>query len=526
MWEEVATAEKENRRELVLSGKQILTRVQANGLDQNIYKLVNLNYLDISEAGLGVLSPDLGNLTNLTNLVLKGNTLTCLPDSLGKLVKLKLLDVSKNLLTDIPDISGLEQLTTLNLSLNKLTRFPDIGLDKCLKMSSMDLSVNDLKDIEMLESAHLELLAELNLSRNEIPALSPKIQTNWPAIKKLDLAHNKLNALPALLGDCLKLKELNILNNPLADNRLKKMAAQKSTKSVLDYIRQNGEKEGEDGGGGGGGKKKGKKGKGGDKEPEPLPDICDRLNVLSLADDNSTEVYFQPAVKEVRPFIVVCFLKNLDLQGDNLRKFLQLQTKLHKGVCANRTLATIATHELSAVKGPLKYTALEPRSFEVEPLTGGPPVNAAKLVGQLKKEAEAMRKEKKRNAISGIHQYLPMLDRHPLYPCLLDREERVISFPPVTNSGLTRISGETKEILVEVTSNTKLADAKMVADTLLREILEAGLVATPEDELNGKCLTVLQGRVLDHEGALKVTYPSKADLVFTASKPGFAVVRS
>ena len=34
---------------------------------------VNLNYLDISEAGLGVLSPDLGNLTNLTNLVLKGN---------------------------------------------------------------------------------------------------------------------------------------------------------------------------------------------------------------------------------------------------------------------------------------------------------------------------------------------------------------------------------------------------------------------------------------------------------------------
>ena len=48
-------------------------------------------------------------------------------------------------------------------------------------------------------------------------------------------------------------------------------------------------------------------------------------------------------------------------------------------MCANRTLATIATHELAAVKGPLKYTALEPRSFEVEPLTGGPPVNAAKV---------------------------------------------------------------------------------------------------------------------------------------------------
>ena len=31
-----------------------------------------------------------------------------------------------------------------------------------------------------------------------------------------------------------------------------------------------------------------------------------------------------------------------------------------------------------------------------------------------------------------------MLDRHPLYPCLMDAEGRVISFPPVTNSGVTR----------------------------------------------------------------------------------------
>ena len=66
------------------------------------------------------------------------------------------------------------------------------------------------------------------------------------------------------------------------------MAAQKSTKSVLDYIRQNGEKEGEDGGGGGGGKKKGKKGKGGDKEPEPLPDICDR---------NAVQIYCRASFK-------------------------------------------------------------------------------------------------------------------------------------------------------------------------------------------------------------------------------------
>ena len=48
-------------------------------------------------------------------------------------------------------------------------------------------------------------------------------------------------------------------------------------------------------------------------------------------------------------------------------------------VCGNRTLATIATHDLSAVKGPLKYTALEPTSFKVEPLSGGKPIRASKV---------------------------------------------------------------------------------------------------------------------------------------------------
>ena len=50
------------------------------------------------------------------------------------------------------------------------------------------------------------------------------------------------------VGELTKLKELCLLNNPLADNRLKKMAAQKTTKSVLEYIRQNGDKGGEEDG--------------------------------------------------------------------------------------------------------------------------------------------------------------------------------------------------------------------------------------------------------------------------------------
>ena len=136
----------------------------------------------------------------------------------------------------------------------------------------------------------------------------------------------------------------------------------------------------------------------------------------------------------------------------------------------------------------------------------------------LRSEAEALRKEKKRSSVTGLHQYLHILDRWPVFPCLLDGDT-VISFPPVTNSANSRISETTRTLLVEVTcrachvsakecdvaqvsSSTKLADAKLVMDTLLLE-----MAAT----WGG--LTVTQARVVAPGGELKVTYPSKTDLV-------------
>ena len=48
------------------------------------------------------------------------------------------------------------------------------------------------------------------------------------------------------------------------------------------------------------------------------------------------------------------------------------------------------------------------------------------------------RKEKKRSQVSGLHQYLHIVEKWSVYPCLLDGEE-VISFPPVTNAANTRL---------------------------------------------------------------------------------------
>jgi len=520
MWEEVAIAAKEGRRELVLTGKAVQERVGKDGLDQKIFSLKLLNFLEVSHAGLVSLPVEVANLTNLTSLVLKGNQMNSLPP-LDSLTSLKLLDVSLNQLTTLPDMSSLASLETLNLSLNKLDGElgPDAKLQGCTKLAVLEVTGNSLIGLGELQDSKMEYLAVVAASKNSISSLSPSVSSNWPALKKLDLASNRLSEVPGELGDCIKLKELSLVENPLSDTRLKKMAAQKGTKSVLDYIRANCPKAGGGGGGGGGkgGKGKGKKGKGKSRaSPEPedkeVDQVGDILTVMTLSGEYP-DIAASSASKEVRPYIVFCYVVNVDLCGDNLKQFISLQTKLHKSVCDNRNVATIATHDFSKVVGPLEYTAREPGDLSITPLSSSSPVKADRLVDNLKNEAEALRKEKKRSQVSGLHHYLHLLDSWSVYPCLTDSGgERVISFPPVTNSGDTKISQDTKTLLVEVTSSGKLADCKLVLDTLLREMVP----------LQGGKLQVVQGRVVGEEGELKVTYPSKTDLVDLA---GVTVVR-
>ena len=85
-----------------------------------------------------------------------------------------------------------------------------------------------------------------------------------------------------------------------------------------------------------------------------------------------------------------------------------------------------------------------------------------------------------------------------------------------TNSDGSKISEATKDILVEVTSSTKLQAAKTACDRLLREmlLLELGSKAE-EDEGDGyRQLKVEQMKLEDAEGNMKVVYPSKLDLEF------------
>lgn len=74
----------------------------------------------------------------------------------------------------------------------------------------------------------------------------------------------------------------------------------------------------------------------------------------------------------------------------------------------------------------------------IKPLMRNNVMSGAELFVKLQSEAEALRKEKKRNIYSGIHKYLYLLEGKKMYPCLM-ADEDVISFPPITNSDVTKV---------------------------------------------------------------------------------------
>lgn len=102
--------------------------IEENGLDERIYELNSLNFLEISETCLDSISNKISNLSSLIQLCLTHNKLQSIPSGIGQLCKLRFLDLSFNNLLTLPDdiFLNLTELTNLVLSGNKLGFLPSV----------------------------------------------------------------------------------------------------------------------------------------------------------------------------------------------------------------------------------------------------------------------------------------------------------------------------------------------------------------------------------------------------------------
>ncbi|KRY00339.1 Leucine-rich repeat-containing protein 47 [Trichinella pseudospiralis] len=500
----------DGRHELKLTGSELnkMLDQETCTVPASIFKKSGLNFIELSYSNLSEIPNEIGNASSLINLVLRNNKLTSLPDCIGQLKRLKNLDLSWNKLTSIPStLVNCSQLQLLNVSGNCLTKL-DIQFDQLSWLIHVDASHNQLVEFpNTICSFELIHLTEILLKSNKIESI-PKELEKLPMLKVLDLSENQIKHVPRELSSCSKLRELLLNDNPLKDRRLLKLLKEGQTKVILDYIKKNRATDEAATDKSNSGKKPATPNKGNDSQEEKK-----KLNILVKPSDESNAIIWCNSVANVRPYLVCCIVRGLDFSDSNKKKqFITMQSKLHFNVCNKRILGTIATHDLANVRFPLKYTALHPEKIKIKPLNRTTELTAAKLMSELKAGAEALRKEKKRNVHSGIHQYIYLLAKKSTYPCLIDAEGTVISLPPLTNGDVTKISPETKDILVEVSSAESFASCIHIMQEFMKALVDYCHTCSHTENENLSELyqeiSVQQIKVLlENEQTIKSVYP-------------------
>lgn len=164
-----------------------------------------------------------------------------------------------------------------------------------------------------------------------------------------------------------------------------------------------------------------------------LPEYPLKKSSINLSVDKS--------VKEVRPYITGGLIKKVSLTENFLISLMNIQEKLHLTNGRNRKKVAIGLHDLSKVEPPFTYKAVPPQKISFKPLDMNEKLNLQEI---LEKHPKGRK-------------YAFTLQGKKKYPIILDNQGRVLSFPPIINGELTRVTRKTTEIFIDITGEDEKA---------------------------------------------------------------------
>jgi Leucine-rich repeat (LRR) protein len=152
-------------------------------------------------------------MTYLQELYLGGNTIAALPHAFRVFQDLKILALDDNLLSDLPvEIEQCTQLGCLSLSKNSFTDLPE-SLWQLGSLRILDLSYNQIEDLSRIgELPNLEIL---NVAHNRIKAL-PDGVGQLKRLVRLDVSGNELTTLSEAINGLDSIKYLYVHGNDIA----------------------------------------------------------------------------------------------------------------------------------------------------------------------------------------------------------------------------------------------------------------------------------------------------------------------
>ncbi|MDR2874216.1 MAG: phenylalanine--tRNA ligase subunit beta [Methanobrevibacter sp.] len=158
-------------------------------------------------------------------------------------------------------------------------------------------------------------------------------------------------------------------------------------------------------------------------------------------EESGEEVYIDEKITKIRPFISFAIIKSVDVSGKKLKQIMGFQENLHWVIGRDRKKVAIGIHNLDVIKGPFYYIASEKNENAFIPLEHENKMTPEEILIKHEKGSK----------------YSHLLEKFNMYPLILDKNNEVLSMPPIINGELTKLTDNTKNIVIDVTGTDEKA---------------------------------------------------------------------
>ena len=180
------------------------------------------------------------------------------------------------------------------------------------------------------------------------------------------------------------------------------------------------------------------------------------LPLFKYSSNKLYEITIDSEVKQIRPILLFFVAKNKKINSFILDQLISMQEDLHNGIARGRKKAAIGIHDLHAFEFPLIYNTRGKDSSFI-PLDQTKPFKLNEILSDI----EVGRK------------YSVLLRNLHQYPTIVDRNNQIISFPPIINSNNTKINDKSNNLLIEITG-TNLETCKSILAILAYYLYDEG----------------------------------------------------
>ncbi len=163
-----------------------------------------------------------------------------------------------------------------------------------------------------------------------------------------------------------------------------------------------------------------------------------------------------PALANIRPVLGAAVIRGVSFDDESIQSIMSLQESLHWAVGRGRSKVAIGIHDLDTVKPPFRYIASQ-RSRKFIPLDYTESMTMDEILEKHPKGRD----------------YAKLVKDFPLFPLIVDKDDHVLSFPPIINGERTRVTLDTKNILLDTTGTDKRA-VGVAVNIICTAMAEAG----------------------------------------------------